>query len=246
MAIQYSCCSTKACFVILSCNKDDNQVVLINLSDGARVVRQWISALVLLTLTVLFDQAIGQTIGTCVVIQSKAETAQVPIDLKAVASCETVGMPAACRVEIVPTAPDLILDVNDVGTVDCVRLTDETDPCLSVDSGPLIFHSQQRATQYFSGGSDRVRMTALVRQKRLRQTTIDQRPSEKFALVIGETFDVLKEHSSAAVRLECSMVDGDETIFPIVGEADLSPKIQFVSKNSSERAFDILTYRVTK
>jgi hypothetical protein len=42
------------------------------------------------------------------------------------------------------------------------------------------------------------------------------------------------------------MADGDERIFPIVGEANLSPNIQFVSKNSSERAFDILTYRVTK
>jgi hypothetical protein len=40
------------------------------------------------------------------------------------------------------------------------------------------------------------------------------------------------------------MVDGDQMIFPIVGEADLSPNLRFVSKNSSEPMFDILTYRV--
>jgi hypothetical protein len=33
-------------------------------------------------------------------------------------------------------------------------------------------------------------------------------------------------------------------IFPIVGGADLSPNLRFVSKNSSEPTFDILTYRV--
>jgi hypothetical protein len=31
---------------------------------------------------------------------------------------------------------------------------------------------------------------------------------------------------------------------PIVGDADLSPNIRFVSKNSPEPTFDILTYRV--
>jgi len=31
-----------------------------------------------------------------------------------------------------------------------------------------------------------------------------------------------------------------------VGEADLSPNIRFVAKNSSEPAFAILTYRVTQ
>ena len=41
------------------------------------------------------------------------------------------------------------------------------------------------------------------------------------------------------------MADGDQRTFPIVGEADLSQNIRFVSKNSSEPTFDILTYRVT-
>ena len=47
-----------------------------------------------------------------------------------------------------------------------------------------------------------------------------------------------------AVRLECAMAGGDQMIFPIVGEADLSPNLRFIAKNSSEPAFDILTYRV--
>jgi len=51
--------------------------------------------------------------------------------------------------------------------------------------------------------------------------------------------------SENAARLECSMADGDQRIFPIVGEADLSPNIRFVSKNTSEPTFNILIYRVT-
>ena len=41
------------------------------------------------------------------------------------------------------------------------------------------------------------------------------------------------------------MADGDQRIFPIVGNADLSPQIRFVSKNSAEPAYEVLTYRVT-
>ena len=40
------------------------------------------------------------------------------------------------------------------------------------------------------------------------------------------------------------MANGDQRIFPIVDDADLSPNIRFVSKNSSEPTFEILTYRV--
>lgn len=40
------------------------------------------------------------------------------------------------------------------------------------------------------------------------------------------------------------MADGDQRIFPIVGEAELSPNIRFVSKNSSDPTFEVLTYRV--
>ena len=61
----------------------------------------------------------------------------------------------------------------------------------------------------------------------------------------GASEGVERNRSSVAARLECAMTDGDYRIFPIAGEADLSPNIRFVAKNSSEPAFDILTYRVT-
>jgi hypothetical protein len=85
----------------------------------------------------------------------------------------------------------------------------------------------------------------MIRQKRVQQTTADLPPSARFPLNAGRLFDVLRNRSSVAARLECAMADGDHRIFPIVGEADLSPNIRFVAKNSSEPAFDILTYRVT-
>jgi hypothetical protein len=124
-----------------------------------------------------------------------------------------------------------------------LTLTGE-DQCAYVQNGPLIFQSQRRATQSFTAGSARVRMTTTIRQKRLQQTATDLPPSARFPLNAGRWFDVLRNRSSAAARLECSMVDGDQMIFPIVGEADLSPNLRFVSKNSSEPTFDVLTYRV--
>jgi hypothetical protein len=70
-------------------------------------------------------------------------------------------------------------------------------------------------------------------------------PSKRLAPAsAGRLFDVHRNRTSVAARLECSMADGDQRIFPIVAEADLSPNIRFVSKNLSEPSFDILTYRV--
>ena len=62
----------------------------------------------------------------------------------------------------------------------------------------------------------------------------------------GQLFDVIRNKSSVAARLECSMADGDQRIFPIVGDANPSPNIVFVSKNSADPMLDILTYRVTQ
>ena len=151
-----------------------------------------------------------------------------------------------CTVEIVPTGPDIILDVNDnTGTPQCLKLIGgDNDPCAIVQNGPVIFQSQRHATQSFSSPLGRVRMTSMIRQKRVQQTTIDLPPTAKFPLNSGRLFDVLRNRTSIAARLECSMADGDQRIFPIVGEADLSANLRFISKNSSEPTFDILTYRV--
>jgi hypothetical protein len=165
-----------------------------------------------------------------------------------VGSCETTAEGTlTCAVEIVPTSPDTILDVNDnAGTPQCLKLiSGDNDPCAIVQNGPVIFQSQRHATQSFSSPLGRVRMTTMIRQKRVQQTTNDLPPTAKFPLNSGRLFDVLRNRSSVAARLECSMADGDQRIFPIVGEADLSPNIRFVSKNSSEPIFDILTYRVS-
>jgi hypothetical protein len=64
------------------------------------------------------------------------------------------------------------------------ELTDQADPCLSVDIGPLIFHSRTRATQSFSAGSGRVQMTTMIQQK---DTADDDRspPSTMISLNIG-------------------------------------------------------------
>ena len=208
----------------------------------------------LVLLVALVDQAPAQsrpqpstikTIGTCVAIQTSRTTVESPIGLRAAGSCETAeGDARSCTVEIVPTGPDIILDVNDnYGTPQCLRLTGH-DPCTFVQNGPVIFQSQRHAIQSFSAGSDRVRMTTMIRQKKVQQTTVDLPPTTRFPLNAGRLFDVLRNRSSVAVRLECSMADGDHRILPVVGDADLSQRIHFVSKNSSEPTFDILTYRV--
>jgi hypothetical protein len=190
-----------------------------------------------------------KTIGNCVTIQTNATTVDTAIALRAVGSCETPenGNPPNCTVTIVPTGPDIILDATDTtGIPQCLRLVSGGgDPCGLVQNGPLIFQSQRHATQSFSADLGRARMTTMIRQIRVQQTTTDLAPSARFPLNVGRLFDVLRNRSAVAARLECSMADGDPRIFPIVGEADLSPNIRFVSKNSSEPLFDILTYRVT-
>jgi len=187
-----------------------------------------------------------KAIGTCVVIQTNATSVETPLGLRAAGSCETAeGGTQNCTAEIVPTGADIILDVTDTDSVPgCLRLAGD-DPCAVVQNGPVIFQSLRHATQSFSAASNRVRMTTLIRQKRVQQITADLPPSVPIPLNSGRLFDVLRNRSSVAARLECAMADGDQRIFPIVGEANLSPNIRFVAKNSSDPAFDILTYRVT-
>ncbi len=79
----------------------------------------------------------------------------------------------------------------------------------------------------------------------MQQATADLPPGPRFTLTRGRLFDVLRSKSAVSARLECSMTDGDQRIFPIVGEADLGPGIVFVSRNASDPTFDVLTYRVT-
>jgi len=215
---------------------------------------KWSSLLASLALAALVDPARAQspptseavkTIGTCVVIQTSVTTVEAPFGLRAEGSCEAPqGDARSCTAEIVPTAADIVLDVSDNDGVPQCLILSGNDPCAYIENGPLIFHSQRRATQSFTGGMDRVRMTATIRQKRVQQTATDLPPSARFPLNVGRLFDVLRNRSAAAARLECSMSDGDQRIFPIVGEADLSPSLRFVAKNLSEPTFDILTYRV--
>jgi hypothetical protein len=204
-------------------------------------------------LAVIADRARAQTpapsavktIGTCVAIQTSVTTAVAPIDLRAEGSCQTVDADGrkTCTATIVPTGADLILDVTDQGVTQCLALAGVA-PCAVVENGPVIFQSQKHATQSFSTNESPVRMTTMIRQKKVQQTAADLPPTARFPLNAGRLFDVLKNRHSVAARLECAMADGDQMIFPIVGEADLSPNIHFVSKNSSEPTFDILTYRV--
>lgn len=184
-------------------------------------------------------------VGTCVAIQTNVTTAETPIGLRAEGSCQTAGGdPQPCTAQVVPSGPDVILDVNDnAGIPQCLPLMPSSQ-CDLVQSGPVIFQSQRHATQSFRTAGNGVRMTTMIRQKRLEQTTRDLPPSARFPLNAGRLFDVLRNRSAVAARLECSMADGDQRIFPIVDEADLSPNIRFVSKNSSEPTFEILTYRV--
>jgi hypothetical protein len=187
-----------------------------------------------------------KTIGTCAAIQTNVTTSESPFGLHADASCAIPEGPGTrnCTVDIVPTGQDIVLDTSDIsGTQQCLRLIGD-DPCANVQIGALVFQSLRHATQTFSTDSDAVRMTAMVRQRKMQQTAVDLPPTASFPLNAGRLFDVLKYRTSAAARLQCAMADGDQRIFPIVGEADLSPNIRFVSKNSSEPTFDILTYRV--
>jgi hypothetical protein len=186
-------------------------------------------------------------IGSCVVIQTAATPVEIPIGLRAAGSCETAeGGAGLCTAQIVPTGPDIVLDVTDnLGQPQCLRLAGD-DPCVFVQNGPVIFQSDRQATQSFSAGSHRVRMTAMIRQKRLQQTIADLPAGPKFALHAGQLFDVMRSKSSVAARLECTMANGDQRILPIVGESNPSPNIVFVSKNSADPMLDILTYRVTQ
>jgi hypothetical protein len=165
--------------------------------------------------------------------------------LRAEGSCQTAeGGPQNCTAKVVPTGPDIILDVNDSsGIPGCLALM-AGDPCDFAQNGPVIFQSQRSATQSFSASGYAVRMTTMIRQKRLQQTTTDLPPSARFPLNPGRLFDVLRNRYAIAARLECAMADGDQRIFSIVGDTDLSTNIRFVSKNSSEPTFDVLTYRV--
>jgi hypothetical protein len=139
----------------------------------------------------------------------------------------------------------VILDVTDVDSLASCLPADGDDPCAQIQSGPIIYQSERQATQTYSAYVGRARMTIALRQKTVHKKWDDRPPTERFPLIAGRVFDVLKYRSAAAARLQCTMADGDQRIFPIVGNADPSPRIRFVSKNSAEPAYDILTYRVT-
>jgi hypothetical protein len=217
-------------------------------------MRNLINALALLALSLpCAPEALAQSrqpepvksIGTCVAIQTKATTTETPVALRAEGSCATTdGGPSTCTAEIVPSGADTILDVNDVNAIpQCVALS-SAGSCAALQNGPVVFQSQRHATQLYNTGGYAARMTVMIHQIRLQHTTTDQPPGARFPLNVGRMFDVLRSRDAVAVRLECTMADGDPRIFPIVGDADLSPNIRFVSKNSSEPAFEILTYRV--
>ncbi len=185
------------------------------------------------------------SIGTCVAVQTKATATETAMGLRAEGTCATTdGGPSTCTAEIVPSGADAILDVNDVNALpQCVALSSAAT-CEGMQNGPVLFQSQRHATQLYSTGGNAVRMTVMIHQIRLQSTTSDQAPGARFPLNVGRMFDVLRSRDAVATRLECSMADGDPRIFPLVGDADLSPNIRFVSKNSSEPSFEILTYRV--
>jgi hypothetical protein len=145
----------------------------------------------------------------------------------------------------VPTGSDLILDVTNTDSLASCLPADGDDPCAQIQSGPITFQSERQATQTYSAYVGRARMTVAIRQKRLDRQWHDRPPTERFPLIAGRMFDVLKYRSAAAARLQCTMADGDQRIFPIVGNADLSPQIRFVARNSAEPAYEVLTYRVT-
>lgn len=203
----------------------------------------------------LADKALAQTkpaaeaaqpIGSCVVIQTDQTNTQLPTGLQAYGSCTTSdGGERTCTAEVVPTAADMILDVTDGSNLPSCQKVDGDDPCAQIQSGPVIFQSERHATQTYSAYVGRARMTVTVRQKRVEQQWHDRPPGESFPLVPGRMFDVLKYRSAAAARLQCRMTDGDQRILPLAGNADLSPQIRFVSKNSVEPAFEVFTYRVT-
>ena len=187
-----------------------------------------------------------QPIGTCVVIQTDLATTQLPTGLQAYGSCTTSdGGERTCTAEIIPNGADMILDVTDTDNLASCQKVDGDDPCAQIQSGPVIFQSDRHATQTYGAYVGRARMTVTVRQKRVEQQWHDRPPGESFPLVPGRMFDVLKYRSAAAARLQCKMTDGDQRILPLAGNADLSPQIRFVSKNSSEPAFEVFTYRVT-
>jgi hypothetical protein len=187
-----------------------------------------------------------QPIGTCVLIQTDLTTNQLPTGLQAYGSCTTSeGGERSCTAEVVPTAADMILDVTDTDNLASCQKVEGDDPCAQIQSGPVIFQSDRHATQTYGAYVGRARMTVTVRQKRVEQQWHDRPPGEPFPLVPGRMFDVLKYRSAAAARLQCKMNDGDQRIFPLAGNTDLSPQIRFVSKNSTEPAFEVFTYRVT-
>lgn len=187
----------------------------------------------------------AKQVGTCVAILTDLATAEAPTGLQAYGTCTTaVGGNRSCTAEIVPTGPDVILDVTNTDSLASCLAADGDDPCAQIQSGPIIFQSERHATQTYSAYVGRAHMTVAIRQKRLQQQWHDQPPTERFPLIAGRMFDVLKYRTAAAARLQCTMADGDQRIFPLIGDADLSPQIRFVSKNSAEPAFEVLTYRV--
>jgi hypothetical protein len=190
-------------------------------------------------------QDAGKQIGTCVVILTDATRTETPIALQAYGTCTTAeGGDRTCTATIVPTGSDLILDVTNTDSLPSCLPADGDDPCAQIQSGPITFQSERQATQTYSAYVGRARMTVAIRQKRLDRQWHDRPPTERFPLIAGRMFDVLKYRSAAAARLQCTMADGDQRIFPIVGNADLSPQIRFVARNSAEPAYEVLTYRV--
>ena len=136
----------------------------------------------------------AKQIGTCVVVLTDVSTTETPTGLQAYGTCTTAeGGDRSCTATIVPTGPDVILDVSSTDSLASCLPADGDDPCAQIQSGPIIFQSERQATQTYSAYVGRARMTvcdpaeapapAVARSAAVRAVSADRRPGVRRAQV---------------------------------------------------------------
>jgi len=181
----------------------------------------------------------------CVAVETSRSTTTTPVAGEAMGECDTGGGGVkSCTLGVGATQPDYVLDttINKTGPYYCQRL-DGDNPCAFVQPGPIVFTSERSASRSFTTNSDRVALVQTIPQLKL-QATFQDFPQPPRTLYTDAKFSVAIKKTMFSARLECTLQTGDQVIYPIDGNKDLSDKIKFVSENTDDPALNIFTYQV--
>ena len=203
--------------------------------------------LVMTTASFAEDTLESRKFADCDFIQTAEFLKTTPVPFEATAGCETGGGGTkSCLAGVYPTQPNFRIDPTQskAPPIGCRKIEGD-NPCAFVQAGPVIFNADGTASRTFTTDSDRVLVWATLSQISVEKSYSDK-PAEHLTLYRGNQFSVAVEKTASSARFKCALVNGDQDIYPINGDKDLSKVITFVGKVITDPVFNVVSYRVAK